>query len=44
MGSIVGTFSPSRLLVKTIHHFGLHDGGMMRRHSIGGIVVELWYL
>jgi hypothetical protein len=39
-GVVVGTFSMLGLRVKTLDHFGLDDGGVLRRYPFGGVVVE----
>jgi hypothetical protein len=39
----VVTFPASGLRVKTLD-FGLDDGGVLRRHPLEGVVVELWFL
>ena len=37
---VVVIFPVSELLVKIIDCFGLDDGGLLRRHSLGSVVVE----
>lgn len=43
-GTVVVTSPVSGLQVKTLDHLDLDDGGVMRRHPLGCVVVELRYL
>lgn len=43
-GAVVGTFVMLELRVKTLDRLGLDGGDAMRRHPLGGVVVEFRYL